>query len=126
MQPKAKVGLMITTHESGKPILSHTFWAETIDQAISFAKSHLLTDAFFEASWEGTFPWRGGVLELSNHGEWISSGRIGFTDPQTLNSALEKIKETAKDIESKKKLDQYMKLIGIGLLLWFISQKKNL
>jgi hypothetical protein len=53
MQLQAKIGIAITTYETDendpKAILTHIFWGDTLDTAIGYAKSHLITDYSFVA-----------------------------------------------------------------------------
>ncbi len=60
-----KVSLMITSYESGQPILAHIFYGDTIKDCFGAAKSHLLTDFFFSSTFVGKMEWRDGELMLS-------------------------------------------------------------
>lgn len=71
----SSVGLAVTTYESENPILTHIFWAETIQDAFSVAKSHLKTDFFFSSSFVGTMKWKNSELILSNDIQTIGISR---------------------------------------------------
>jgi hypothetical protein len=82
LAPKSRYGLAITTYEQSddptprwNPVLTHTFWGNTLDQAVEYAKSHLITDKFFRASFSGSMPWKGGTLVLANTGEVIAKSK---------------------------------------------------
>lgn len=69
------VSLIVTTYELAeeppghyfwKAVLSHIFHGETIERAYQLSESHKETDAFYKASFEGRFPWRGGTIILKN------------------------------------------------------------
>lgn len=76
MNLKAPIGLDITTYEfsdnKSTPILSHVFWGQDLDEAIGYAKSHLISDVFFSASFIGELPWRDTILHLSSEGDILS------------------------------------------------------
>ncbi len=69
------VTLMITTYELTEddqkiPIwnatVTHVFHGETTERVYQISDAHKLTDAFYRASFEGRFPYKGGVIILKN------------------------------------------------------------
>jgi hypothetical protein len=81
MELRAPYGISITTFECGdscRPIVTHIFWGQTEEEAIGYAKSHLITDYFFSSSFVGQMAWRNSVLQFRNSGELIQRG---YTDP---------------------------------------------
>jgi hypothetical protein len=61
---KNKCGIIITSYESGKPVISHIFWGNNIDEAMGMAKAHLKTDFFFSSTMVGEMKWHGSMLDL--------------------------------------------------------------
>lgn len=70
-----KVTLIVTTYEFAEDPKGHYFWnaavshlfhGETAERVYQLSESHKVTDAFYKASFEGKFPWKGGVLILKN------------------------------------------------------------
>ena len=65
-----KVGIFVTTYEISNNkwnvILTHIFWGKDLAQAKSYAHSHLISDVFFSASFEGKLPWKGSILTMTN------------------------------------------------------------
>lgn len=47
-------------------ILSHSFYGNTVDEAMSVLNAHRTTDTFFDNSFSGTFNYKGKVLTLKN------------------------------------------------------------
>jgi len=69
------ITLIITTYELVEDLpgryfwnasVSHLFHGETIERVYQLSESHKQTDAFYKASFEGRFPWKGGVIILKN------------------------------------------------------------
>jgi len=83
-------GIAITTYELDEdthrynPILTHIFWGKDFDEALGYAKSHLITDVFFSSSFVGELPWREDVLIMNNKGQYIGSAKAP-TIEETLN-----------------------------------------
>lgn len=46
--------------------VTHVFHADTVERAYQISESHKETDAFYKASFEGRFPWKGSVIILKN------------------------------------------------------------
>jgi len=77
MELRAPYGLSITTFEGLDPsrvVLTHIFWGQTEEEAISYARSHLISDGFFSSSFVGQMSWGDSVLLLRNSGEMIQRG----------------------------------------------------
>lgn len=45
---------------------THIFHGDTVERVYQIMNSHKETDSFFKASFEGRFPWKGGVIILKN------------------------------------------------------------
>lgn len=60
--------ITITSYEQSDkgtyPVLSHTFHGRNLEQALSYARSHLLTDFLFSSTFVGSMPWADGQLYL--------------------------------------------------------------
>src|SRR5258708_14994856 len=101
MDLKASIGIYITSYEvSGDephPILSHIFWGETYEEAYRYAKSHLISDAFFNATFTGKLPWNDTVLILTYDGEMISVKNT----KKNINTVLKHLSTDAKMIHKK-------------------------
>ncbi len=52
--------------QAWSPVLSHVFYGRNMAEIEGLIKSHRITDRFFDASFRGTFKWRGSVLKLQN------------------------------------------------------------
>lgn len=67
---KQKLSVSITTNEFynniWNPVLAHTFYGETEEELENLIQSHRKTDIFFDASFKGTFNWKGTKIELKN------------------------------------------------------------
>lgn len=100
MESKAKYGLVITTYEisdnKANPVLTHIFWGNTIKEAIGYAKSHLITDYFFAASFIGEMPWKGSYLIFENETEFIGRKLTNKKYDDILNELDDKAKEIIK------------------------------
>ena len=98
----APFGIFITTYEYDQdndeytPILSHIFWGQNFNQALDYAKSHLISDVFFSSSFVGELPWRDSVLILSNDGSYLGSSKA-----PSIKTALNQLKKKAKDVNEK-------------------------
>lgn len=64
--------ISVTTHEFRNgvfvPLVSHIFYGQTLEEAYTCAKSHLITDYFFSSSFIGNMLWKNVILQLSNTG----------------------------------------------------------
>lgn len=69
------VTIVITTYELAEEPKGHYFWkattshafhGETVERAYQISDAHKDTDQFYKASFEGRFPWKGGVIILKN------------------------------------------------------------
>jgi len=68
MEFKANFGIAVTSYETDKetiPIMTHIFWGKDIEQAVSYAKSHLISDLFYSSSFTGEMIWQDQKLKLS-------------------------------------------------------------
>lgn len=65
-----RIGISVTSYENGRPIITHTFWGDTLDQAQDYATSHLVSDYFFSStiSPEGEMMWKGNIIQLDYEG----------------------------------------------------------
>lgn len=62
-------GICVTSYEvntdgSQKPVMTHIFWGKTLDEALRYTKSHLISDLFFSSSYVGKMTWKGDELKL--------------------------------------------------------------
>lgn len=68
------VNLIITTYELSednnnpiwKAVVTHLFSGETLERVHQISEAHKTTDAFYKSSFEGRFPYNGGVIILKN------------------------------------------------------------
>lgn len=69
------VTIVITTYELSeepkghyfwKATLSHAFHGETVERVYQLSDAHKNTDQFYKASFEGRFPYNGGIIILKN------------------------------------------------------------
>jgi hypothetical protein len=100
---KAPIGIYITSYERSKngkfnPILSHIFWGKDINQAFSYAKSHLISDVFFSSSFTGDLPWNDSIIIIDYDGEIISTNKKVNGD---IDEILDRLSENASDIRNK-------------------------
>jgi hypothetical protein len=111
----ARRGLVITSYEENteskngelyKPILTHVFWGDTVDEAYEYAKSHLLTDYFFSSTMVGKMKWGGSTLYLR-----YSSKLLGIS---TINSedVTEDLQKVAKKINKQQVNDKIPEIIN--------------
>lgn len=99
---KASIGLYITSYETSGdepvPILSHIFWGETNEDVYRMAKSHLISDAFFNSSLStGKMPWNDGMLILTYDGQYMTINH----KKKNVNAVLKKLVDDAKSIHRK-------------------------
>lgn len=67
-----RIGIRVDTYEGNSPILTHIFWGKDLSQAISYARSHLISDLFFSSTFRGEMKWKDGILFLSYNGKVMS------------------------------------------------------
>lgn len=69
------INLVITTYELVEDTPSHPIWkatvthvfsGDTVERVYQISEAHKLTDSFYKASFEGKFPYKGGVIILKN------------------------------------------------------------
>lgn len=69
------VTLIVTTYELAEEPKGHYFWratvshffhGETVERVYQLSDAHKETDAFYKASFEGRFSWKGGIIILKN------------------------------------------------------------
>ena len=100
MDLKAPIGLYITTYEisHGKaiPVLSHIFWGNDIDEAIHYAKSHMIDDTFFTGSFTGSMAWKNIILHLSDTGEILSTKQ--FINQENIQDIMHELQNQATKI----------------------------
>jgi hypothetical protein len=102
---KDRVGLSITTYEfddkgNPSPTLTHVFWGQTVKDATSIAKSHLVTDYFFSGSFEGGIDWKGQFLQLDNEGEILT--QQSYRTRADISKILNNLTKQAEKINDKK------------------------
>jgi hypothetical protein len=110
MELKAPIGLYITSYEVSneipRPILSHIFWGEDLKEVYQYAKSHLISDAFFNATLStGQLPWNDSVLVLTYKGEYLTTKNT----KHHVNATIKKLVNESKsihDTQTHKKLVQ--------------------
>jgi hypothetical protein len=95
------VGVVITSYESDSPVITHIFWGESLDEAVSVAKSHLITDYFFSSTFVGELPWGEDVLKLTYNGRLINVSR--FESQSQLTSILQDIATDAERINEEQR-----------------------
>lgn len=70
MLNSSKLKLDITTYEyyndQWNPVLTHTFYGNTEEEISQLITSHRSTDSFFDASFNGEFKWKEGIIKLKN------------------------------------------------------------
>lgn len=91
----------ITTYEVNNegnynPILAHTFYGRTFEEAVNYAKSHLETDFFFSSSFIGQMSWKGDVLYLANRVRLV-----GEVPPAQLNDKLRELAIRAREVNEQ-------------------------
>ena len=72
MESLGNVGIRVDSYENNNPILTHIFWGKDINQAVQYAKSHLVSDVFFASTFTGTMKWRDDTLILSYNGKVLT------------------------------------------------------
>lgn len=111
-------GIYITSYEfSGDEpaaILSHIFWGKTYNEAFRYAKSHLISDAFFNGTFTGELPWNNTVLVLGYDGQIYSVKNTKFEINKTIKELTKHAKAIHKDQEK----------LGMIQVVQQISQKK--
>ena len=70
-------GVVVTSfeiNENGEinPIITHIGWGKSIKQAVGYLKSHLISDYFFNSTFNGEMKWQDGKLKLVYRGKIIS------------------------------------------------------
>lgn len=119
MEPKAPIGISVTTYEISQgqynPTLTHIFWGQDINQALSYAKSHLISDYFFSASFVGQMRWRGSILQLSNEGGLIRE--FMFSSNQEVAAIMANLNREAQkvvDAQYKSGLVQVVEMLSLA------------
>lgn len=93
----APFGIAITTYEIDPqtqryiPVLTHIFWGQNFNEAIGYARSHLITDVFYSSSFIGELPWKSSVLLLTNEGRYI-----GIANAPNINETVNDLAQKAK------------------------------
>ena len=76
MEFLADYGIAVTSYENDEngrtPIITHIGWGKSISQALDYLKSHLISDYFFNSTFEGVMMWRDNKLDLDYSGNIIS------------------------------------------------------
>ena len=100
MELLAKRGIVVTSYETFKgvtrPVISHIFWGETLDEAAGYAKSHLVSDYFFNSTFIGKMRWRDSTLLLEYDGKFL-----GIQNVTALRGILAGLEERAQDIHDE-------------------------
>jgi hypothetical protein len=94
-----RFGLYITTFEGDDPILTHVFWGDTLEDAVSVATSHLFSDFFFSSSFVGSMKWKGSMLILENEIS-VLMPRMNFASPKELKENLLNLSRKAQVIHA--------------------------
>jgi hypothetical protein len=114
MSLKAPSGLEVTTYEvsgqdrTASPIISYIFWGKTLEQAMSYAKSHLKTDYFFSSTFGGQMPWVDTVLEFNYDGELL-----GQYQTESVDDLLDDLSHEAQKIHAKQEKAGLVKIIRL-------------
>lgn len=69
---KIKITSYEQSPEGSKKILSHCFYGDSLQEVISYAKSHLITDYFFSSTFVGAMKWGTGTLNLEYEGKILN------------------------------------------------------
>ena len=102
MELKAPIGISITSYELDdqtkkyNPILTHIFWGNDIDQALGYAKSHLVTDYFFSSPFIGEMEWQGSVLYLD-----IEGNILGKHNKREISKVLDELANRAEEVNDQ-------------------------
>lgn len=66
--PKLKLEILTSEYydNNWNPVIMHTFYGDTEKELNDLVNSHRQTDTFFDASFIGTFKWKGSTLKLKN------------------------------------------------------------
>jgi hypothetical protein len=108
---KASIGLCVTSYEQNKnkkyePIMSHIFWGNNLEQAISYAKSHLISDLFFSSTFIGTMPWKDTMLYIAYDGEILTS-----QENDDIEKILDSLSEKAEEINYKQEKSGMIQIV---------------
>lgn len=100
----AVVGVAVTTYEQSeagpRPVLSHVFWGRDLQEAMSYAQAHLLTDYFFSSSFSGEMEWQGSTLVLSNEGRVVGRAMVSRAG---LKQAWAELEREAERVHAKQR-----------------------
>ena len=100
-------------------VLSHVFHGETLDQALGYAKSHMVSDLFYSASFIGEMKWKDKKLILSYDTKVIS---ISYMRTEILQRMTDDA-HVKLEAEVKKVLDNQYKW-GFPEIINAISKEK--
>lgn len=72
LKPKPSVSIITNEFYNNQwnPVLSHDFYANTNEELENLIQAHRKSDPFFDASFNGTFNWKGSKIELKNTVEY--------------------------------------------------------
>lgn len=67
-EPKLTVSITTSEFYNGEwtPVLMHRFYGESEEELADLINAHRTTDAFFRASFDGIFNWKGSTIKLKN------------------------------------------------------------
>jgi hypothetical protein len=98
----APVGIMITSYEVDgdqlNPTLSHIFWGKSFKDAIGIAKSHLVTDYFFNATMLGEMTWHNDKIYIEYDGQMMGTKKFSH---QKMQDAYRMLRARAKAINQQ-------------------------
>jgi hypothetical protein len=110
MENERKFAIYVTSYEVSKgkktPVLIHIFPGNTLDEALGYAKSHLITDYFFSSTFVREMKWAGDKIELEYEGLVVGMGR---TDPKKIFAMLH---DEAMEVNKQQEKEGVVKAIG--------------
>lgn len=110
-------------HQPSTPIITHIFWGKNLKEALSYAKSHSITDYFFSSTFAGRMKWRDGELQLS-YDDLIFGLRLTGTSgmspaPEHLSEkrllSLERYVLKVNDLQDQLGFDYFIEEVNQGL-----------
>lgn len=100
MELLADYGIVITTYESNQdersPIITHISWGDSLEQALRYMHSHLISDFFLSSTFGGSMLWRDKRLKLTYNIEIISLQVLSRKEKIT-KEIIDKVKERADE-----------------------------
>ena len=106
MESLGNVGIRVDSYENNNPILTHIFWGKDINQAIEYAKSHLVSDVFFASTFTGTMKWRDDTLILSYGIRTLSIRSESFSSKLQVMEDIQKMATTISGMQRESGLTE--------------------